>query len=252
MSSMTANPVTVDAALKQQQQTNQTVAGLAEDFTQFLSLLTTQLRHQDPMNPMDSKEFTNQLVQFSQVEQQINSNKKLDSLVQMQLSNSFGASLGYVGLDINYLSGEFNFDGQNPVSIDYALNESATSSQMFILDEKGSVVYSQKAETAAGAHSFVWDGKTVGGKALEPGTYQVRIDALDAEGELIENSTVVSGRVNGVETQNGSLFLVVGKRAVPLSNVLKANEPGFIQVADDTEETGGTQETGEGTGEETI
>jgi len=117
--------ITIDSVLYQQQQTTNTVASLADDFTQFLNLLTTQLQNQDPLNPMDSSEFTNQLVQFSQVEQQINTNKKMDSLVQLQLANFFGSSLGYVGLDIHYVSSEFNFDGANPVEISYALDAAA-------------------------------------------------------------------------------------------------------------------------------
>ncbi len=233
-----------DSVVYQQAHNNKTVASLAQDFNQFLSLLTTQLQHQDPMNPMDSKEFTNQLVQFSQVEQQINTNKKMDSLVQLQLSNFFGASLGYVGLDISYLSSEFNFDGQSPVNIDYALDASATKAQIFIVDEQGQVVYSAQAQTGAGAHEFTWDGKTNGGKLLEPGTYQVRVDAMDHEGEKIENSTVVSGRVSGVETQNGSVMLVVGERAVPLSNVLKAQEPPDMETSD-TEEVPAEDQTAE-------
>jgi flagellar basal-body rod modification protein FlgD len=241
--SLTSNPVTIDTALKQQQQTQKTVASLAEDFTQFLNLLTTQLQHQDPMDPMDSKEFTSQLVQFSQVEQQINSNKKLDSLVQMQLSNAFGSSLNYVGHDINYMSSEFNFDGSSPVTINYALEGAAASSQLFIVNEQGEAVFSQKAEPAAGAHEFIWDGKTNGGRLLEPGTYEVRIDAMDGKGEKIENSTVVSGRVGGVETQNGQIFLLVGERAVPLSNVIKAQEPSETAENEPAEETAESEET---------
>jgi len=60
------------------QKTTASKASLSQDFDDFLQLLTTQLQNQDPLNPMDSNEFTNQLVQFSQVEQQINSNQKLD------------------------------------------------------------------------------------------------------------------------------------------------------------------------------
>lgn len=195
---------------------------------------------------MDSGEFTNQLVQFSQVEQQINTNKKLDSLVQLQLSNFLGSSLGYVGLDIHYLSSELNFDGENPVNISYALEGSATDSQIFIMDEAGEIVYSGIAEKEAGAHEFVWDGTNSEGFALESGTYEVRVDALDHDGELIETSTVVSGRVKGVESQSGTLYLIVGERAVPLGNVLKAQEP--LTVAE-TEEAGNEDE-GSGTEEE--
>jgi flagellar basal-body rod modification protein FlgD len=224
--------ISIDTAINQQRQTNATVASLAEDFTQFLTLLTTQLQNQDPLNPMETNEFTDQLVQFSQVEQQINSNQKLDSLVQLQLSNAFGLSLGYVGLDINYLSSEFNFDGASPVSVNYALEDSASESRIFVLDEAGDVVFSTEAEKEAGAHEFVWDGTSDGGELVPPGTYNIRVDAVDFSGDAIESSTVVSGKVQGVETQNGQIFLIVGERAVPLANVLKAREPGSLTIPD--------------------
>lgn len=255
---MTSN-VTIDSAIYQQQQTNATLGKLADDFSQFLTLLTTQLQNQDPLDPMDTHQFTSQLVQFSQVEQQINSNKKLDSLVQMQLANSFGMSLGYVGLDINYVSGEFNYDGATPVEMKYALPESAEESRIFILDEKGQIVYSEEAEKGAGAHDFVWDGRSDGGKPMEPGTYSIRLDASNVEGDMMDTTTLVSGRVSGVETQNGTLFLIVGERAVPLSNVLKAAEPAAPLVeeedetaADTTETSDTTTETDETTEEETV
>lgn len=216
--------VTIDTALNQQAKTQSTAAKLNEDFLQFLTLLTTQLQNQDPLSPMDTNEFTNQLVQFSQVEQQINSNQKLDSILQLQLSNNFSSSLQYVGMDINYLSSEFNFDGTSPVEIDYALSESAMDSRLFIVDENGEAVYSQEAGETAGSHSFTWDGKTNGGVPVEPGTYKVRIDARNYDDEAIESTTVVSGKVDAVETQNGQVFLVVGERAISLSNVLKAGQ----------------------------
>ena len=99
-----ASDVTITGALQNAQNTQQQSVTLAEDFSQFLTLLTTQLQNQDPLSPMDSTEFTNQLVQFSQVEQQINSNKKLDNLVQLQLASVSNVALGYVGLDISYIS----------------------------------------------------------------------------------------------------------------------------------------------------
>src|SRR5262249_32024485 len=92
--------VDINTALDQQAKTATTTQQPTTDFAQFLTLLTTQLQNQDPLNPMDSAQFTNQLVMFSQVEQQINANQKLDSLVALGVSNGLSAALGYVGLDV--------------------------------------------------------------------------------------------------------------------------------------------------------
>jgi len=216
--------VNVNTALNQQARTEGTRQQLADDFDDFLQLLTTQLQNQDPLSPMDTTEFTNQLVQFAGVEQQINSNQKLDSLVQMELSNSFTAALDFVGLDINYVSSEMNFDGQTPVDISYALEGEAAQTNINILSEQGDLIASFAGETS-GTNQFTWDGTTNFGVPAPPGTYQVRIDANDAEGQPVESSTVVSGRVDGIESQNGSIFLLVGDRAVASSQVINASEP---------------------------
>lgn len=217
--------VNINTALKQQQQTGLTDKKLAEDFDQFLTLLTTQLQNQDPLSPMDSTEFTNQLVQFSQVEQQINQNKKLDSLVQLQLSNAFSSSLSYVGMDARYVSSEFSYDGQAPVDISYAISGDALSAKINIYDASGSLVYSGNGDSTTGSHDFTWDGKSTGGAQLEAGTYSVKIAALDADDAPVTTSTVVSGRVRGIETQNGSIYLLIGDRAVSIANVINASLP---------------------------
>jgi flagellar basal-body rod modification protein FlgD len=217
--------VTFSSALNQQSQTSNSSSQLAEDFAQFLTLLTTQLQNQDPLSPMDSAEFTNQLVLFSGVEQQINSNQKLDALVSLQLSNAFTSSLNYVGLDVSYLGDEMPFDGTTPTKITYALGDQAVFAKINIRNEEGDVVFSTDAHKSVGKHEFTWDGSMDGGGTAPSGTYTVTIDALDINAQPIDSTTVVTGRVRGVETQNGQIFVLVGERAVPLSSILNASQP---------------------------
>ncbi len=216
--------VNLNTAVQQQTNTANSSASLASDFTQFLTLLTTQLQNQDPLSPMDTSEFTNQLVMFSGVEQQINANQKLDSLVALGLTNGFTSALGYVGLDISYVSSDLYYDGSRPVEINYALDGQAVTSKISITDEDGKEIFTADA-SKSGRDSFTWDGTLKGGGKAEPGTYQVHINALDIDNKPVGSTTVVSGRVEGVETQNGSIFLLVGDRAVSVSNVLNANQP---------------------------
>src|SRR3954452_2810695 len=96
---------------------------LSQDYTTFLKLLTTQLQNQDPMSPMDSSQFTNQLVQYSQVEQQIGQNDKLEKLVKMQSNNQTQASLGFIGLDVEATGSAFTYDGSSPAKMSYTLPE---------------------------------------------------------------------------------------------------------------------------------
>ena len=217
--------VTLNSAMNQANRTNGAQTKLAEDFSQFLTLLTTQLQNQDPLSPMDTTEFTNQLVAFTGVEQQINTNQKLDSLVALQLGNAVGQSIGYVGKDIRYVSSEFSYDGENAQTLKYALDEQASSSKIRIVDESGEIIYETNGATSTGQHEFTWDGTTKDGSIAVPGTYSVRIDALDANDKAVDSTVVVEGRVKGIESQNGQIFAIVGDRAVSLGNVLSVSDP---------------------------
>jgi flagellar basal-body rod modification protein FlgD len=227
-----------------QKTTNQAVT-LGNDFADFLSLLTTQLQNQDPLAPLDSNEFTNQLVRFSQVEQAINTNSKLDNLVALQLSNAATGALGYVGLDVSYISAEISHDGENPNEINYSLASNASVSKLNIYDENSAIVFSGEAETGAGVHQFTWDGKDISGNLVPEGTYAVTIDAFDVNDNKIETTTVVNGRVRGIEQQNGEVFVLVGERAVPITSILNASEP-----EEPVEEE--TAQNGDGTGNDTT
>lgn len=221
---MAVSNVSIDTALNQQAKTTNAGAKLAGDFTQFLTLLTIQLQNQDPLSPMDTTEFTNQLVNFSQVEQQINSNQKLDNLVALQINNALGNSLSYVGMDVSYLSSEFHYEGIGPVNINYALDGQAIEAKMRIYNEGGDLVVEKDLQKTAGSNDLAWDGKDAQGNPVPAGTYNIKIAATDIDGEAVSSSTVVQGRVHGVETQNGQIFVLVGDRAVPVGSILNANE----------------------------
>ncbi len=242
---MTSVTTTTDLAY-QADRTMQQRLSLGDDFSQFLRLLTTQLQNQDPLSPMDSSEFTNQLVQFSQVEQQINANQKLDSLLQLQLASISSVALGYVGMDVSYLSAEMHYDGTNDITINYALGESAQVAKMNVYDEKGDLIYSAEAPKSVGRNEIVWDGRTSSGEQAEPGTYTVSIDAATPEGTPIDTSTIVSGRVHGIESQNGVVYLLIGERAVSLATVINAKVPAASVIdtptpPDSTPDVGGEE-----------
>jgi flagellar basal-body rod modification protein FlgD len=216
--------VTIGSALNQQAKTGAASTKLAEDFSQFLTLLTVQLQNQDPLSPMDTTEFTNQLVAFTGVEQQINTNQKLDSMVALQIGSAYSASQNYVGKKVSYVSSEFQFTGA-PSEMRYSLDKEATVSKINIFNEAGKVVYSTDAAKTPGVKEFVWNGQLNNGGVAPPGTYQIRVDAIDSEENPIQANTVVSGVVRGTESQNGQIFLLVGERAVPLSNILNTDTP---------------------------
>lgn len=220
-----ADSLSVTGITASAQKTQDQSIKLTKDFSQFLTLLTTQLQNQDPLAPMDSTEFTNQLVQFSQVEQSINTNKKLDDLLSLQLGGVSSIALGYVGMDVNYISAEMNYDGAKPVDINYSLPSEATTLKMSIYDETGRLVRTINAPKSVGPQKVQWDGKDTEGNQLASGTYGVKVDALDKDNKSMTISTVVSGNVRGIESQDGVVYLLVGDRAVSLGTVIQASKP---------------------------
>jgi len=222
--------VNINSALSAVQNTQASTVGLAEDFSDFLNLLTVQLQNQDPLSPMDTTEFTNQLVAFTGVEQQINTNQRLDDLVALSLGDSFSSTLGYVGRNISYISSEAFYDGSTPVDLSYAISGDSVETTINIFDENGDVVFSQPVSDDDPQETFTWDGRNDNGSLVDAGTYNIRVDAIGADGEPLETTTVVTGRVSGVETQNGVNFLLVGERAVSIANVINVTEANTAQT----------------------
>ncbi|MFN4277954.1 MAG: flagellar hook assembly protein FlgD [Ferrovibrio sp.] len=207
--------------------TNSASAALASDFDTFLTLLTMQLKNQDPTDPMDPNEFTEQLVQFSQVEQQINMNSNLETIIAQLQTQQTSANLGYIGkvVDVNSTEGKLVEGGT--VFWSYELPEGTTSVQYNILDEDGNVMRTVNA--ASGDDGFVtgsrieisWDGTDASGNVLEAGTYTLQVTAKDASGAVLDGTKVYArGYVEAVETIDGEQFLIVSGMQVSPSDVV--------------------------------
>ena len=180
-----------------------------EDFNQFLNLLVTQLKNQDPLDPMDSAEFTNQLVQFASVEQQIQQNANLEKLVQVQETSQLGSLVGYIDNTIE-AEGKYMPVEDSVGEFTYTLDANASSVTLTIRDMGGTVVYFTDGNTQSGKHSFTWDGKDNYGMPLDDGTYNVTVSAKNAQGESMEVMQTVLGRVSGLRMDGGTSYLQMG------------------------------------------
>ena len=218
----------LNQAVQQQQSQSQTEAdrsALAQDFDDFLTLLTTQLQNQDPTEPLSTEEFTNQLVQFSQVEQSINTNTKLDELIALQSVDPLTGAANLVGLTASYEGSEFFFNGEQDSKLSYSLNNSAVDTTVTVTDQFGLEVFSTSGKTAPGSHEFVWDGTDNNGDPVEPGTYRLEVESFGSDGEPVTTATLVNGTVRGIETDGLNTFLLIGERAVPQSQILRLEQP---------------------------
>jgi flagellar basal-body rod modification protein FlgD len=198
--------------------TTKSMSKLAENFDQFLTLLTTQLKHQDPLSPMDSAQFTQQLVAFAGVEQQINTNKNLEQLLALQRSGQMVGALGLMGKTVEAKSGEFPLvDGS--ATFAYSLPKTAAQVAYSIQDSSGRIVYSGTGDTTAGRHEYTWDGKSKSGIQQPDGAYTLTVVALDATGAQIDVTTTAIGRVSGVESGANGAVLAMGAVKVPVDQV---------------------------------
>ena len=183
---------------------------LSADMGTFLTLLTTQMKHQDPLDPMDTAEYTNQLVQYSNVEQAIQTNTKLDNLLSLSIYNLGVQATGYVGQTVQVLGDMMPLD-EGVGKMTYTLSDNVVESTILVKDANGNVVYSEQAEKSAGTHDFVWDGKNAAGEQLPDGAYQVTVSVSGVDGQPEPAvTTTVYGRVTGVASDESGIYLGLG------------------------------------------
>ena len=172
---------------------------LSDNYDTFLVLLTAQLQNQDPLAPMDSTQFTQQLVQFSQVEQQIRTNEQLEGLAGQYQAASAGAALSYLGKDAIIQANETYLAG-GAANWAYNMPESATSITVNVKDSTGRTIYSSTTEPrGAGEHLFTWDGTTSSGGTAPDGVYTLSIEAQNASGTAITPTVNVRETIMGVD-----------------------------------------------------
>jgi flagellar basal-body rod modification protein FlgD len=207
--------------------TDQTALGrtqLAQSFDTFLTLLTAQMKNQDPLSPMDSTAFTQQLVEMTGVEQQLASNDLLKQLVTNTGTN-IASAVDLIGKQVqaNTATAQLN---QGQANWQYSLGAGATDVKIEVLDSTGNTVAAYSAsDTSAGTHSFSWDGKSITGKQLADGSYSLRITASDPSGQSVSANPFVKGIVTGVEQANGTTVLTINGGQVPLSTVTSVDAP---------------------------
>ena len=197
------------------------LASLSGNQQTFLTLLTTQLKNQDPTQPMDPSQFTQQLVEYSQVEQQINTNSLLSQMVTAQNTTQTSAALSYIGMQVDAPGSSFTYSGQ-PVDLGYGLPTAAANAAITITDQSGNVVWTGAADTAAGSYNLTWSGTDMNGNAVSNGTYNIGVTAVDSTGTPINGTTAVPGIVQGIQTDNGALYLTVNGTSIPASSVTNA------------------------------
>lgn len=198
-------------------------ASIANNFDTFLLLLTTQLKNQNPLDPLDTNQFTQQLVQFAGVEQQIRSNENLEALVNLNKSSQLSTAMNYVGATITA-------DGatsalKSGVATWYVTAPRNATATINIADSTGNVVFTHETTLEAGTSGFTWDGKMSNGQTAPEGQYTIKITAKDAAAQTVNVSTQFSGVVDAVDLSGSEPLLMVGTALISLDKVKAVQKP---------------------------
>ncbi len=200
---------------------------LASNFTTFLTLLTTQLQHQDPSTPVDSNQFTQQLVSFAGVQQQVEANSYLKQLLAAVQSNQVGNAASYIGTTVQATGNQGALIG-GTAQFGYDLVTAAGAVQVTIKNSGGQQVFSGTGTTSAGRNIVNWDGinSHTGAKEAD-GVYTISVKATDANNNAVQATPFIIGKVNSAQISNGEVMLDIGALQVPASNVTSiTNLPG--------------------------
>ena len=199
---------------------SQSGATLSSDFDDFLHLLTVQLQYQDPLAPMDSNQFTEQLVAFTGVEQAIQTNKNLESIVAQNKSLKNANAVGYLGKEVTIGTNAAGLTEEGTATWEYLLEAPANSVKITVKDENGLEVDTAIGELGTGIHTFVWNAPD----NADPGIYTLEIKALSGDKENIAHSIYSVGIVESLENVNGNILLASNGILTLPDNVLAVRE----------------------------
>lgn len=193
-------------------------ATIADNFETFLTLLTTQLKNQNPLDPLDTNQFTSQLVQFTSVEQQLKTNEFLEAMMLGATASANAQATSYLGKtvtasgvrsELTDAGASWSFYTEKPADITVTIRSA-----------DGNVVFTKQGSVGAGENLFTWDGLGSDGQAKPDGTYSIGIDARDTSGRLVSVSTTMQGTVTGVDFTGSEPVLMVGAARINLTSVL--------------------------------
>lgn len=194
--------------------------GLAANFETFITLLTAQLRAQDPLSPMDTKDFTNQLVQFTGVEQQMKTNDLLSSLAQNFSLNAGSMAVSYLGKQATATADTAALNN-GAAKWTYTLPTGASEVTLKVFDANNRLVKSTSGNLASGSHDFNWDGVTNSGGRASDGQYKLVVEAKNATGSAITVPISQTGIITDVDLSGDEPKVKIGGTSIALSAITK-------------------------------
>jgi flagellar basal-body rod modification protein FlgD len=190
------------------------------DFDTFLQLLTTQLQNQDPLDPMDADSFTQELVEFASVEQQVDMNTNMQTLISMQQTTEATSALQLVGSTVTISGSSATLSNATNTPATWSLTTSTpATANVTITSSAGTTAYTGTVALNAGTQTYSWNGVGSNGQTWPDGTYTIAINATGANGQAVTVSTQTQGTVSGVNLSSNPPTLTVNGQSVQISQV---------------------------------
>lgn len=217
---------------------NGSSTGLNGDFTMFLKLLTTQMQNQDPLSPMDTTQYTQQLVQYSQVEQSMAQTTTLKSILSALGTQNLTQASSLIGRAVEVDSPVSGLTDTRAAQWSWSTPRDAASVVATITDASGKVVDTRTVQVTGNTGTLAWDGLTSNGREMPAGKYSLSIKALDSSGTQLTSTVHSIGTVSDVQLGNGAVLVTVNGNQVDASKLVRIGAAG----------TGASADTGAGTG----
>ncbi|MGA8193110.1 MAG: flagellar hook capping FlgD N-terminal domain-containing protein [Acetobacteraceae bacterium] len=193
------------------------LSSLSGNFTDFLNMLMTQLQNQDPTSPMDTNAFTTELVQFSSVEQQINTNTSLTSLIQLTQAGEVMQGSNMTGKQVTVTSDHLAL--QNGKGTIQFATSTAQPVAIAIYNDSGTKLQDATLTSVKGTNTWTWDGSNASGATMPDGAYKVAVAAADSSGTVSALPFSVVGTATGVQSLSTGMQLRIGALSVDFSKV---------------------------------
>lgn len=251
MSSVTYDPGNILGRAERELYSQKNFTGSSElDKEDFLTLLVTQMTHQDPLNPMSDQDFTAQLAEFSSLEQLTNINDNITGMNEKSSAEDIVNAAAFIGKEVRAQGTSLSVGDDNVSSLYYYLQDNAADVYVNIMDEGGNIVRTVNfGSLAAGEHEFQWDGKDASGQDVANGVYQIYMAATGSNDQPILVHTEVSGKVNGVQNLGGTHYLrLADGRVVNFMEVYEVVDTEITGTDDDSNDTTDSNQDDSGSG----
>lgn len=215
MTTVTSATTTTDA------KTSAASSKLNADFDMFLKLLTAQMQNQDPLDPMDTAQYTQQLVQYSQVEQSIEQTATLKSMLAAFGTQNLMQASALVGAQVETTSAVSGLSTTTPAQWTWSMPREVSSMTATIKDAQGKTIDTLPINATGVTGAFTWDGTTSGGKKVDPGLYSLELQGIDASGGKVAGTAHAFGKVNDVELENGTVKVTINGLSISTSDLLR-------------------------------